>query len=346
MTDIPTPLIEDLLNGVADAAFFLDQSRVVRAGNAAAWRVFGKSALDRDFVQAVRQPDVLQLIIRCVEQGGQAQENLSLDGALRGVFRVTASAVGDTGVVLSFADLSDIRAAEQIRSDFVANVSHELRSPLTTISGFIETLQGPAKDDEAARDRFLDLMRNEAERMDRLIGDLLSLSKVEGDARVRPRERVDLTDLVLRVKAMLTQQASERDIALNLRSQVDNAAIEGDDDQLTQVFRNLVENAIKYGAPGGVVTIEISRLARAAGIQGAALSVAVKDQGAGIAKHHLPRLTERFYRVDDGRSRARGGTGLGLAIVKHIVQRHRGRLLIDSVEGQGSTFTVLLPEAG
>lgn len=346
MTDAQPALLEDVLNGVSDVALFLDRTRVVRSANTAAWRVFGKSVLNRNFVQAMRRPEVLRLITQCLDHGGQAQDVLSLDGALSGVFRVTASSVAGAGVVLSFADLTDIRTAEQIRSDFVANVSHELRSPLTTISGFIETLQGPAREDPAARARFLDLMRQEAERMDRLIDDLLSLSRVEGDARVRPREEIDLKALILRVIAMLSQNAAGRHVVIRASAPDAPVAVQGDEDQLTQVIRNLIENAIKYGDEGAEVTVTLTPLPNAPGIQGAAVSLAVKDRGRGIEKRHIPRLTERFYRVDDGRSRDKGGTGLGLAIVKHIVQRHRGRLLIDSVEGAGSTFTVLLPQGG
>ena len=345
MSHLQPKFVENVLNGVSDIALYLDRDRIIRAANIAAWQVFDPSVLNQNFVQAMRRPEVLRLISQCLSEGGRTQEVLSLDGAMNGVFRVTVSAVDEAGVVLSFADLTDIRAAERIRSDFVANVSHELRSPLTTITGFIETLQGPAQNDDAARARFLDLMRQEAGRMDRLIGDLLSLSKVEGVSRVRPGAIVDLSELLLRVTAMLSHQAAERDVTIDVVGGEDRITINGDDDQLMQVFRNLVENAIKYGAEGGVVTIEAKRLARAAGISGSALSIAVVDQGQGIARHHIPRLTERFYRVDDGRSREKGGTGLGLAIVKHIVQRHRGRLLIDSEIGQGSTFTVLLPEA-
>lgn len=337
--------LEDVLNGFSDVTLFLDKDRIVRAANAAALRDFGGGVLDRNFVHALRHPEVLRLITRCLEEGGQTEEFLVLNGALNGFYRVTTSAVVSAGVIVSFDDQSDIRAAEQIRTDFVANVSHELRSPLTSISGFIETLQGPAQNDEVARNRFLGLMKQEAERMDRLIGDLLSLSRMEGDSRIQPRSKVDLPGLILQVKAMLALNAAGRDVAVNLRASIDDIEINGDEDQLIQVFRNLVENAIKYGDVGGVVTIKITRLSQAAGFPDGAISVAVQDQGAGIAKHHLPRLTERFYRVDDGRSREKGGTGLGLAIVKHIVQRHRGRLLIDSVAGEGSTFTVLLPDA-
>lgn len=346
MSTLRPDLLEDLLNGVSDVALFLDRNRTIRAGNVAAWRAFGAGVRDRSVVQATRQPEVLRLISESLGQGGRVQDVVSLDGALRGEFRVTVSAVDQEGVIVSFADLTDLRNAEKIRSDFIANVSHELRSPLTSISGFIETLQGPAQDDSAARARFLDLMKQEAERMDRLIGDLLSLSRVEGESRVRPRTKVDAAALVLQVKAMLSNLATRREIALNLRCDSDEAFVEGDEDQLMQVFRNLIENAIKYSDPGGLVTIGIETSLKAVGIVGDAVSISINDQGPGIEKHHLPRLTERFYRVDDGRSREKGGTGLGLAIVKHIVQRHRGRFVIDSVYGEGSTFTVLLPAAG
>ena len=345
MIDASQKTLEDFLNGFSNVAFFLDNRRIIQAANTPAQATFGQDTTGQNFVAIMRRPEVLRLIDNCLTHGQQAQELLALDGVLRGDFQVTASRVGESEVVISFADQTDIRAAERMRSDFVANVSHELRSPLTSISGFIETLQGPAKDDEQAQIRFLDLMKQEAGRMDRLIGDLLSLSKVESDAHVLPRSSVELGDLVTRVIAVLTQPAAKAGVVVEVKTQDVLFQVQGDEDQLIQVFRNLIENAVKYGGDGGIVSVSLDQLPNAPGIRGKAVSVAVSDQGEGFARRHLPRLTERFYRVDDGRAREKGGTGLGLAIVKHIVQRHRGRLLIDSIEGKGSTFTVLLPEA-
>ncbi len=345
MIDASQKTLEDFLNGFSNVAFFLDNRRIIQAANTPAQATFGQDTTGQNFVAIMRRPEVLRLIDDCLTNRRHAQELMALDSVLRGDFQVRASSVGESGMVVSFADQTDIRAAERMRSDFVANVSHELRSPLTSISGFIETLQGPAKDDEQAQKRFLELMKQEAGRMDRLIGDLLSLSKVESDAHVQPRSSVNIGELVTRVIAVLAQPVAKAKVNVEVTTSDTPLLVQGDEDQLNQVFLNLIENAVKYGGEGGIVSISLDQLPNAPSFRGSAVSVAVTDQGEGIARRHLPRLTERFYRVDDGRSREKGGTGLGLAIVKHIVQRHRGRLLIDSVEGEGSTFTVLLPEA-
>ncbi len=337
--------LKDILNGFSDVAFFLGNDRTILAANDPAERGFGKIPLGEDFVRVVRKPEVLRLIDQHLREGGKSEEVFTLEARLKGLYRATVSRVGSAGVIVSFADLSAVRAADQMRSDFIANVSHELRSPLTALTGFIETLQGPAKDDEAARVRFLGLMNREASRMDRLIGDLLSLSKVEVDARIQPRDRVDVVDLIRRTVATLSNRAEREKVSIQVKLPSHGLWAEGDEDQLTQVFLNLIENAVKYGAERGAITVEADRLPQTEGVQRQTLCVKVKDNGPGIARRHLPRLTERFYRVDEGRSRDKGGTGLGLAIVKHIVQRHRGRLLIDSIEGQGSVFTVMLMEA-
>lgn len=230
-----------------------------------------------------------------------------------------------------------------MRRDFVANVSHELRSPLTVLSGFIETLQGPARDDASARERFLAIMAQEARRMNRLVSDLLSLSRLEANERIRPRERVVPAEVLRATVAALRPLIEDSGIQLEIDDATAEASVPGDRDQLVQVFHNLVENAIKYGGAGGRVTVTLRTHPRWPGILGEALSVCVADAGEGVDPIHLPRLTERFYRVDSHRSRQMGGTGLGLAIVKHIVNRHRGRLAIDSERGRGSRFTVILP---
>ncbi|MCA0304915.1 MAG: PAS domain-containing sensor histidine kinase, partial [Proteobacteria bacterium] len=227
----------------------------------------------------------------------------------------------------------------RMRADFVANASHELKTPIAGLAGFIETLRGPARDDVAARDRFLAIMAEQAERMRRLVDDLLMLSRIEQHEHARPEGAVDLVPVLKSVLDLLQLKARDREVALQLRLAPGLPRALGDADELTIVFQNLVDNAIKYTRPGTAVKI-------AAGPAGEGrVAVAVADEGEGIAAAHLPRLTERFYRVDAARSRQLGGTGLGLAIVKHVVNRHRGRLDIQSSPGRGSTFTVLLPVA-
>jgi two-component system phosphate regulon sensor histidine kinase PhoR len=248
---------------------------------------------------------------------------------------------GRTVLLLSFHDLTPIRRVEDMRADFVANASHELRTPLASLSGFIETLQGPAKNDAAARERFLGIMEQQAKRMARLIDDLLSLSRIELNAHVRPDKPVDIASAVRQVVDGLQTLARDRGVEITVDAPVDPLVVAGDRDELVRVLENLVENALKYGGSGKRVEIVVARTQDEKGRPEAL--VAVRDFGPGIAAEHLPRLTERFYRVDVAGSRAQGGTGLGLALVKHILNRHRGRLSIDSKAGQGATFTIRVP---
>ena len=243
-------------------------------------------------------------------------------------------------LLLTFRDLTPIRQVEEMRVDFVANASHELRTPLAALSGFIETLKGPARNDAAARERFLDIMEAQARRMARLIDDLLSLSRIELAAHVRPQTPVDLLPIVRQVIDALQMLARDRGVDVNVTAPSEPLVVSGDRDELTRVFENLVENALKYGASGRRVEIALSRAFTVSG--GEEAVVAVRDYGPGIAAEHMPRLTERFYRVDVTESREQGGTGLGLALVKHIMNRHRGRLTIESRSGEGATFTVRL----
>ncbi len=257
--------------------------------------------------------------------------------------RVLPPEAGLRGVLVSFHDVSHREEAEQQRRDFVANVSHELRSPLTTLSGFIETLQESARDDPQARERFLGIMAREAQRMAALVQDLLSLSRVESDEKIRPRGRVVLGDVLRATLAALRPRLDAAGVEVVQDAPPGPVAVPGDRDQLAQVFHNLIENALKYGGSGGRIDIETRHHASYPGLHGPAVAVSVTDHGEGIDPIHLPRLTERFYRVDDDRAREKGGTGLGLAIVKHIVNRHRGRLVMRSTPGSGSAFTVVLP---
>jgi two-component system phosphate regulon sensor histidine kinase PhoR len=315
----------------------------ILAANAPADGLFGLSLAGRHHVAALRQPDLVDAIAAALAGQGPLDVRFrSRDTSTDRVFRVVVTPVagqGGGGALAAFEDATPVEAAGQMRRDFVANVSHELKTPLTAMLGFIETLRGAARDDPAARERFLGIMEREARRMDRLVSDLLSLSRVEDEERIRPRQPVDLAAVVRRtantLRAMLETHGA--DLAVE-GADAPMVAAAGDADQLQQVVANLVENAVKYGRPQGRVTVRLSR-------HGDTLRLDVEDQGEGIDALHIPRLTERFYRVDTHRSRDSGGTGLGLAIVKHIVGRHRGRLEIASVPGQGSCFSVLLPAA-
>ncbi|UWQ12588.1 two-component sensor histidine kinase [Aliiroseovarius crassostreae] len=316
--------------------------------NGAGQDLFGARALGRLYAAVLRQPVLLARIENALTGELASPVRYLTNEATRDVIYETHVTPGLQGsVVLSFLDITHKEEAGQMRADFVANVSHELRTPLTALSGFIETLRGPARDDAEARLRFLDIMEQEAGRMNRLVGDLLSLSRVEDMERVRPTDPQPIREILAGAVSMLRPQIDEQDVTLNLSLPQDiDDKVPGDRDQLLQVFTNLIENAVKYGRKGGIVEIFLETRMDQPGMKGPVLSVTVADQGEGIAAHHIGRLTERFYRVDGHRSREMGGTGLGLAIVKHILNRHRGRLRIESDVGKGSRFIVTLPRIG
>jgi two-component system, OmpR family, phosphate regulon sensor histidine kinase PhoR len=251
---------------------------------------------------------------------------------------------GAANILVLLRDLTEIERIDQMRADFIANASHELRTPLASLRGFIETLQGSAKGDPAARDRFLPIMAEQASRMTRLIDALLSLSRLEMNAHVPPSDLVDLNDVLGHAKDTLEPLARDMGFTFEVGRFSRPAIVRGDRDELMQVLQNLTHNAFKYGIKGGAVRIEAKHIP-ALGRQAGRYTIAVIDNGPGIAPEHLPRLTERFYRVDVAASREKGGTGLGLAIVKHILNRHRGELAIASAPSKGSTFTVMLSEA-
>ncbi len=342
-----TPQTKAVLEALQEAAILVDSRRYIVFFNPVARDLFGNGFVGKDFVRLIRQPQCLSALSSVMEGADRAACSLDIEYPVRGSFNFAVSQIGldNAGgplILVSLKDMSDLKDAEQMRSDFVANVSHELRSPLTALSGFIETLRGSAKGDLDAHERFLGLMEHESQRMVRLISDLLSLAKVEASQRIRPKGHADIGAVLKRIENTLSATAKKENKTVRLVLN-DTAAIPGSEDELTQVFQNLIENALKYGNPQSTVTVEVGRAQNIAGIAGEAVSVAVSDESEGIAPEHLPRLTERFYRVDTHRSRDKGGTGLGLAIVKHIVSRHRGRLRISSEAGIGSTFTVYLP---
>jgi two-component system phosphate regulon sensor histidine kinase PhoR len=298
---------------------------------------------DMPIFHALRTPDLIEAIRRAaaMHEPQQAEILERVPDRWFEVFVVPMHGIGDPDMLLlTFNDRTPLRRVEEMRADFVANASHELRTPLAALLGFIETLQGPARDDTAARERFLGIMQNQATRMARLIDDLLSLSRIELNAHLRPGTPVELSSIVRQVVDGLQTLARDRGVAIKVAGAGEKLVVRGDRDELIRALENLVENALKYGASGKEVEITLSR--RAAGADQEAL-VAVRDHGPGIAPEHLPRLTERFYRVDVADSRAQGGTGLGLALVKHVLNRHGGRLSVTSTPGQGATFTVHLP---
>lgn len=343
--------IDKVLDALSASVFLIDQNRKVVFANVAAKGRFGDDVVNDSFVRIVRIPECLRAIDAVMSGEKERRVEITLGAAPAATFVVNVTALGQglsngARIALTFEDVSQIRDAQLMRSEFVANVSHELRSPLTALAGFVETLKGPAKDDASARLRFLELMEHEAARMKRLIDDLLSLSKLQGKERIRPSGEVDVLLLVERVIETLTPVAQQEQKHIEYNVNCETGNIVGDEDELIQVFHNIIENAIKYGAPETDVTINVSLRNQLAAMNGKFILISVQDRGSGIKAEDIPRLTERFYRADKSRSRIKGGTGLGLAIVKHILNRHRGRLEIESVEGEGSTFSVLLPFGG
>lgn len=315
----------------------------ILAANAAATALFGAGLEGRHHLLTLRQPALQSAIAAALTEGATGTARHVIPGPSQdAAHRVTVAPAGEGHAILTFEDMTEAEQMGQMRRDFVANVSHELRTPLTALLGFIETLRGAARDDAAARDRFLGIMEREAGRMNRLIGDLLQLSRVEAEERVKPTARIDLRALAGSAVATLRPMAEEAGVALEITGEAGPLPVPADADQITQVLVNLIENGVKYGGAGGIVTLHLAReqMARGPGVR-----LDVIDRGEGIDPVHIPRLTERFYRVDGHRSREKGGTGLGLAIVKHIVQRHRGRIRIDSTPGKGSVFSVILPES-
>lgn len=345
-SDVVSPLpVSEVIAALPFPALAIGPDEEIVAVNKDAEKLLGTPAVGRHFITILRQPTVVEAVERVL--GGKSSamaQYLTIERGTDVTYEVQARRVQSEGaVLLTFQDVTHVAAASQMRRDFVANVSHELRTPLTALMGFIETLQGPARDDAAARDRFLDIMSKEAGRMNRLVGDLLSLSRVEADERVRPTAKCDLTAILGTTLRNLNPLAVEADVSLRPTLPEGAVTLTGDTDQLLQVFTNLIENAIKYGGGGKAVYITVEEHARLDALRAPGVVVTVRDEGPGIAPQHLPRLTERFYRADSHRSRALGGTGLGLAIVKHILNRHRGRLRVSSTLGEGAEFRVLLP---
>jgi two-component system, OmpR family, phosphate regulon sensor histidine kinase PhoR len=340
-----------IVDGLPDPLIAVDRQRRIVRTNRAARQLLGDAIAQRDLSMAFRQPQLLAAIDGLLETDDGnfiGADHAAIEFVLSGppeldliahLRRLPRAAADGSLALIVLHDTTALRRAERMRADFVANASHELKTPIAGLAGFIETLRGPARDDAAARERFLGIMAEQADRMRRLVDDLLMLSRIEQHEHARPDAAVDLLRVLRSVLDLLQLKAASRKVVLELAVEPDLPRAVGDADELTIVFQNLIDNAIKYARPGTAVRVT----ARPVGDD--RVAVAVRDEGDGIPAVHLPRLTERFYRVDAARSRQLGGTGLGLAIVKHVVNRHRGRLDIQSTQGRGSTFTVTLPAA-
>jgi two-component system phosphate regulon sensor histidine kinase PhoR len=343
--------LETVLAGLPDPVIALNRGEAVVALNSQASALAPALRRNEPISLGLRAPEVLDVIRRArASRSAQRVEffqRVPIDRWYEVAAIPLASAesapAGDL-VLLTFHDHTPLRRVEEMRADFIANASHELRTPLAALSGFIDTLRGSARDDAPARERFLAIMQTQASRMARLIDDLLSLSRIELNAHLRPEKEVDLVAILRQVADGLQTLANDRAVEIKITAPSSPLVVLGERDELIRVFENLVENALKYAASGKRVEIEVARLEMAGGKREA--RIAVQDYGPGIAPEHLPRLTERFYRVDVAESRAQGGTGLGLALVKHILNRHGGRLTIESKPGQGATFTAHLPLPG
>ena len=342
------------LEAIPDPIILLDNDRKIIFSNDAASNIFNVQ-IHSDLVNTIRDPVLLRSVDEVLAKRISAEAILTLFDPVKLTYQIRVIPVSlatnsaDMRVLLLFNDISSEIVVEKIRQDFVENVSHELRSPISSLIGFIETIQGPAKDDAESQKKFLSIMMSEAQRMSRMVEDLLSLSKVEVIERMRPEEPADLTNLITMTTELFARQAQNRSMNIKLDMDVNLPSIQGDADELLQVFNNLVDNAIKYGREKTNILIKVRVIDRIPDIGGTGgtgdtgISIVVENEGDGINPDEIPRLTERFYRTDKGRSRELGGTGLGLAIVKHIITRHRGRLIINSNLNDKTTFTVFLP---
>ncbi|MDE2383666.1 MAG: two-component sensor histidine kinase [Alphaproteobacteria bacterium] len=326
----------ELIAALPDAALVIGADGVVSAANAPAQEALQIPPQGLIATTLIRHSGFVNALGEARQAGQPVTTDIEIQGRPPRQFSAHLAPIGKgPEILVVLRDLTREQRIERMRSDFVANASHEMRTPLAAIIGTIETLQGPARNDAKARETFLETMLLQARRMKRLIDDLLTLSRIELNEHVRPNARVDLLDVVRQAKSNLMALAKESNVDLKTEASR-STLVAGDADELLQVTQNLIENAIKYGGGGGAVEITCLEQ-KGSGV------LRVQDFGRGIAEDHIPRLTERFYRVSTQESRARGGTGLGLAIVKHIISRHRGKLEISSQLGKGSTFSVHIP---
>ena len=370
--DVASTMMEQL----PEAVLLIGAGGRIERANAAAREFLGLSREAANVASVLRQPEVLEAVTAALDGEHPAAVEYRTIAPYERFVKAFAAPLplgpgARAGAILLLRDETDMRRAERMRVDFLANASHELRTPLASLAGFIETLRGHAKDDPVAREKFLGIMQGQTDRMRRLINDLLSLSRIEMNEHLPPSGEVDLADVASDVADALRPIARARDVEIVVQAPEHGAVVRGDRDQLTAVVQNLVDNALKYSPQGGAVRVEIIAGLSAAeamrtgaariGLRGEESSgrftivapaaertmaaLRVSDQGPGIPSAHLPRLAQRFYRVEEGKAEDRKGTGLGLAIVKHVAARHRGGFAVESEPGRGSTFTICAPLA-
>ncbi len=349
----------DLLESLPEPVMVLDGELHIMRANNSARQLFPNLFFSQSLTSLLRDPELLHACQSAIRRGDEDRVEFKLTAPVERVFVAQikpmqhqgfGQSVNSSTLLLSLNDITAIKRTEQMRADFVANVSHELRTPLASLIGFIETLQGPASNDPMAQRNFLKIMANQSHSMSRLVDDLLSLSRIEVREHHQPEDAVELEPLLHGIALELQIQLQQKNMQLQLRLDETIPPVRGDEDELHQVFTNLITNAIRYGRPDTAIIVRGGLAQNPPGNypnpQIPAVVISIEDQGIGIAAQHIPRLTERFYRIDKARSREAGGTGLGLAIVKHIINRHRGGLQIDSTENIGSVFSVFLPIYG
>nr|WP_314262247.1 ATP-binding protein [uncultured Devosia sp.] len=350
----PQPVSDDeavfaVADALADPCMVMDRRGVVLHANAAATRQFPAVRRGNPLTFSMRNPHLVEAFDQVIRSGMVRSIELHETVPSETWEKVILSPLRHQGqdwlededrqLLVTFQSLTELKRVDALRSDFIANASHEMRTPLASLMGFIDTLLGPAAKDSMAREKFLLIMRGQAERMSKLIDDMLSLSRIEMHQHVRPTGSIELAGLLREVREGLMVQAKAAELDVQMTVFDGPSTVTGDRGQLYEVFENLVENAIKYGAGGKTIEISLSPSSR----PGYSQQVTVIDHGSGVEPEHVPRLTERFYRIDADASRKKKGTGLGLAIVKHIVNRHRGQLAIKSKPGEGMRVDVFLP---
>ncbi len=344
---------EILVDTLPDILIMTNDQRMIVRTNRAARNIFGQNLAHRHLRDIIPNEKLMNAISIVIEdlQGQEVEFHLEepVPRDFQAIIeRFPIPSEGGISVVITVTEVTQQKRIQRMRADFVANASHEIRTPLASIIGFIETLRGPAKDDPVARDEFLKVMGEQAERMSKLVNDLLSLSKIEMNAHTVPVAKVDFLRIVRSEKQHFEWACKQKNVTIRLKLNDNLPPTKGDDEELAQVVRNLLGNAIKYTNPDTEVSLTVRMTSSVPDDHyfrhlSRAICFSVEDHGEGIPKEHIPRLTERFYRVDTARTRKVGGTGLGLAIVKHVLNRHHGVMTIESEVGKGSTFSVYLP---
>ncbi len=346
----------DLMESLPEPVMVLDPDLHILRANDSARELFPDLLISKNLTSILRDPQLLETCKQSIAAGEEDDIEVHLTTPVERTFQARVKPIQHRGftlnelksaLLLSLNDITTIKRTEQMRADFVANVSHEMRTPLASVLGFVETLQGPASKDAEAQKNFLKIIETQAKNMSRLVEDLLSLSRIEMREHHQPEDEAEIEPILNNIAVMLQMQVRQKNMTLQIKVEENLPPVQGDADELFQVISNLVTNAIRYGRHGTPVMVEAGKTGQIPPQfpipEEQVIFVSVTDRGAGIPAQHIPRLTERFYRVDKARSREVGGTGLGLAIVKHILNRHRGCLTIDSEENVGSKFTIYLP---